>query len=115
MEAESTTVVDAVAAPLNYLAPTTDRPFAYAYEPPPGMPQRHGEIDRRIVAIRDGRPFARDFAQRGEGNVTNDLREHLVDGAEDHEGDYVGAKRGGINHASEQQAIAIVRQEAQDR
>src|SRR5690349_24833383 len=85
MEAESTTVVDAVEAPLNYLAPTTERPFAYAYEPPPGMPQRHGEIDRRIVAIRDGRPFAHDFALDREGFAWRHQPTRVVDFYDDDE------------------------------
>ncbi len=47
-----------VTAGLNYLAPMKERSVAYTFEPPPGKPQRNGEVDRRVVAIRDLRPAA---------------------------------------------------------
>jgi hypothetical protein len=67
MEGNSIAVFDTVEAPLNYLAPTAEKPYVYAYDPPPGMPARHGEVDRRAVTIRDGRRLAPEFSLDREG------------------------------------------------
>ncbi|HLJ62536.1 MAG TPA: CmcJ/NvfI family oxidoreductase [Stellaceae bacterium] len=42
---------------LNYLEAGIDKPFVYAYGPPPGEPARFGEIEPHLVAIHDGRPI----------------------------------------------------------
>lgn len=48
----------AIHATLNFLKPMEERPRSYQYDPPPGVPQRTGEADPHIVAIRDARPLA---------------------------------------------------------
>jgi hypothetical protein len=44
-----------IEAELTYLAAGSATPFAYAYAPPPGMPQRQGRYEARRVAIGDAR------------------------------------------------------------
>ncbi len=63
----------AVEAPLNYLAPGTDKPFIYVDAPPPGMPARNGSNETHRVVIRDGRPLVRRFSLEREGF---ELRRH---------------------------------------
>lgn len=65
--------LDAVEAPLNYLAPGTDKPFIYIDEPPPGMPARNGRNETHRVAIHNGRPLVRRFSLDREGF---ELRRH---------------------------------------
>jgi hypothetical protein len=48
----------AVEADLNYLAPTTERPRTYAYDPPPDVPRSTGVNASHRVPIRDARPIA---------------------------------------------------------
>src|SRR5262245_49819011 len=48
----------AVEAPLNYLVPTGERPRAYAYDPPTGVPRATGVHEPHIVPIRNARPIA---------------------------------------------------------
>ena len=57
----------AVEAPLNFLKPMTERLVSYQYEPPPGIPQRNGEDEAHIVAIRDARPLAGGLSLDAEG------------------------------------------------
>jgi hypothetical protein len=47
-----------VEAWLNFLKPMTERLVSYQYDPPPGIPQRNGEDEAHLVAIRDARPLA---------------------------------------------------------
>src|ERR1700723_2000449 len=47
--------INAVNAPLNYLAEATPKPVNYAYDPPAGGPGRSGKYVKQSVAIRDGR------------------------------------------------------------
>jgi hypothetical protein len=44
-----------VEAELNYLVPTGVRPRSYAYDPPPGVPQRTGEYRTHAVKITNAR------------------------------------------------------------
>ena len=57
----------AVEAPLNYLAPDSPPPVAYAYEPPPGVPLRSGRWEAQRVAIHDGRPIANELSLDKQG------------------------------------------------
>ena len=57
MQPHAATALDHVEAPLNYLVASGETPLVYAYEPPPGTPQRPGQYEPRQVAIRDGRPI----------------------------------------------------------
>ncbi|NIJ38509.1 hypothetical protein FHR22_003220 [Sphingopyxis panaciterrae] len=47
-----------VTAPLNFLRPMTERPVAYQFEPPPGIPLQSGTYDAHDMTIEDGRPLA---------------------------------------------------------
>ncbi|HVN28654.1 MAG TPA: CmcJ/NvfI family oxidoreductase [Candidatus Binataceae bacterium] len=51
-----------VQAPLNYLAPTAEKPRTYTYPPPEGIPQSNRRNDPRVVRIRNARPFAEDLS-----------------------------------------------------
>lgn len=57
MQPHAATALDHVEAPLNYLVASGETPLVYAYDPPPGTPQRPGQYEPRQVAIRDGRPL----------------------------------------------------------
>ena len=46
---------EAVEALLNYLAPMTEKPVSYTFQPPPGVPQRSGKADPHRVPIRNAR------------------------------------------------------------
>jgi hypothetical protein len=64
-------VVDlkSVVAPLNFMAPTAEKPVAYNYEPPPGVPVRTGTSEEHQVAIRDARPLIGRLSLDKEGFV----------------------------------------------
>src|SRR5580692_10664938 len=47
--------INAVNAPLNYLAEATPKPVNYAYDPPAGVPGRSGKYVKQSVAIQNGR------------------------------------------------------------
>src|SRR5207237_2972736 len=46
-----------VVAPLNFLVPMAEKPVAYNYEPPPGVPVRTGKSEEHQVPSRDARPL----------------------------------------------------------
>lgn len=75
MEHDTLTVAAEIEAPLNYLAPMDETPYSYTYEPPPGVPARTGEIDRRLVTIRNGRLIAGQLSLDREGFL---LRPHAT-------------------------------------
>ena len=58
-----------VVAPLNFLAPMTEKPFSYNYEPPPGTPLRNGRQETHKVTVRDGRPITDALSLDREGFV----------------------------------------------
>ncbi len=76
MQADRTVTLAAIEASLNYLAPGTDRPYVYTYEPPPGIPARCGSFERRTVSIHDGRKQERQFSLDKEGFA---LRRHATE------------------------------------
>ena len=59
----------AVVAPLNFLVPMAERPVAYNYEPPPGVPARTGKSEEHRVPIRDARPLIGRLSVDKEGFV----------------------------------------------
>jgi hypothetical protein len=69
MDGSAVADLKVVVAPLNFLAPMAERPVAYNYEPPPGVPQRTGRSVEHRVAIRDARPIAGRLALDKEGFV----------------------------------------------
>jgi len=58
-----------VVAPLNFLAPMAEKPVAYIYEPPPGVPVRTGKSEEHQVPIRDARPLIGRLSLDKEGFV----------------------------------------------
>src|SRR5215472_4835575 len=56
-------------APLNFLVPMAEKPVAYNYEPPPGVPVRTGESEEHWVKIRDARPLIGQLSLDREGFV----------------------------------------------
>jgi hypothetical protein len=56
-----------IEADLNYLAATGEKPVAYAFPPPPGVPWSTGEVEERATVIRDLRPAASEFSLDGVG------------------------------------------------
>lgn len=58
-----------VTASLNYLVPTAEKPVAYAYTPPPGIPQTTRQNDSRTVTIHNGRPLLNELSLDTQGFV----------------------------------------------
>jgi hypothetical protein len=58
-----------VVAPLNFLVPMAEKPVAYNYEPPPGVPARTGKSEEHRVPIRDARPLIGQLSLEKEGFV----------------------------------------------
>ena len=58
-----------VVASLNFLVPMAERPVAYNYEPPPGVPQRTGNYAMQRVMVRDARAVADALSLDREGFV----------------------------------------------
>ncbi len=59
---------DGIRATLNYLTRTAKKPYAYTFEPPPGVPARSGEIDAvNGISIRNARPFTGSYSLAAEG------------------------------------------------
>jgi hypothetical protein len=85
MEADAATVVDQVEAALNYLKPGIDHPFVYAYDAPPGMPQRNIEYQPRRVLVRNARPIAPELSLDKQGFLLRAHRSDVVDFYDDGE------------------------------
>lgn len=75
MDGEFALHLDAIQAPLNYLSPMAEKPYSYAYEPPPGRPQRSGQYAGQTVTIRNGRRLADALSLDREGFA---LRRHAT-------------------------------------
>jgi hypothetical protein len=56
-----------VEARLNYLAPMTERPRNYAYDPPVGVPRSNATPETHTVPIYDARPIASEISLDHEG------------------------------------------------
>ena len=54
-------------ASLNFLKPMAGRLVSYQYDPPPGVPQRNGEDEPHLVAVRDARPLAAELSLDEQG------------------------------------------------
>jgi hypothetical protein len=57
MDGLAATDLKSVVAPLNFLVPMVEKPVAYNYDPPPGVPIRTGKSEEHQVPIRDARPL----------------------------------------------------------
>ena len=69
MDGSAVADLKSVVAPLNFLVPMAEKPVAYNYEPPPGVPARTGEGETHRVAIRDARPLIGELSLDREGFV----------------------------------------------
>ena len=69
MDGSAVTDVRSVVAPLNFLVPMAEKPVAYNYEPPPGIPVRTGQRETHRVPIRDARPMIDQLSLDREGFV----------------------------------------------
>ena len=69
MDGMTSTALDSIVAPLNFLAPMAEKPVAYNYEPPPGTPIRTGHNVEFQVPIRDARPIIGRLSLDNEGFV----------------------------------------------
>jgi hypothetical protein len=58
-----------VVAPLNFLVPMAEKPVAYNYTPPAGVPVRTGTSEEHWVTIRDARPLIDQLSLDKEGFV----------------------------------------------
>jgi hypothetical protein len=58
-----------VVAPLHFLVPMAEKPVAYNYNPPPGVPVRTGKSEEHQVPIRDARPLVGRLSLDKEGFV----------------------------------------------
>jgi hypothetical protein len=67
MDGITTAALDSVVAPLNFLVPMAEKPVAYNYEPPAGVPQRTGHSVEYQVAIRNARPLIGQLSLDKEG------------------------------------------------
>lgn len=56
-----------IAADLNYLIPTAEKPFNYLYDPPPGIPRQNVNFDTHRVTIHDGRSLVSNLSLDREG------------------------------------------------
>ena len=68
-----------VEAELNYLAPMTERPRNYTYEPPAGVPRSNAEHEGRRVPIHDVRAIASEISLDGEGFALLDRQSAVRD------------------------------------
>jgi hypothetical protein len=59
--------LDHVQASLTYLADRSERPVAYLYEPPEGVPMRSGKNVKEPMTILNGRPVAKQLTLDGQG------------------------------------------------
>jgi hypothetical protein len=69
MDGSAVADLKSVVAPLNFLAPMAEKPVAYNYEPPPGVPVRTTKSEEHRVMIRDARPLTNQLSLDKEGFV----------------------------------------------
>src|SRR6266481_4664025 len=69
MDGSTAADLNSVLAPLNFLVPMAEKPVAYNYDPPPGVPARTGKNEEHLVPIRDARPLVGQLSLDKEGFV----------------------------------------------
>ena len=69
MDGMTSTNLDGIVAPLNFLVPMAEKPVAYNYDPPAGAPVRTGRNVEYQVPIRDARPMIEHLSLDKEGFV----------------------------------------------
>src|SRR5499427_3094225 len=69
MDGSAVADLKSVVAPLNFLVPMAEKPVAYNYTPPAGVPVRTGKSQEHRVTIRDARPLIGQLSLDKEGFV----------------------------------------------
>ena len=69
MDGSAVADLKSVVAPLNFLVPMAEKPVAYNYMPPPGVPLRTGKREEHRVTVRDARPLIGELSLDKEGFV----------------------------------------------
>lgn len=69
MDGLAHTDLRSIVAPLDFLVPMAEKPIAYNYEPPAGVPVRTGTSEEHRVTIRDARPLIGKLSLDREGFV----------------------------------------------
>ncbi len=69
MDGITTAGLDSIVAPLNFLVPMSEKPVAFNYQPPPGVPVRTGQSVQHQVPIRNARPLIDRLSLDREGFV----------------------------------------------
>ena len=69
MDGSTVADLNSVLAPLNFLVPMAEKPVAYNYDPPPGVPARTGKSEEHWVPIRNARPLVGQLSLDKEGFV----------------------------------------------
>ena len=69
MDGSAVADLKSVVAPLNFLVPMAEKPVAYNYTPPLGVPVRTGKSEEHWVSIRDARPLIGQLSLDKEGFV----------------------------------------------
>jgi hypothetical protein len=72
-------VAQDVEAAVTYLTPMAEKPVAYNYDPPPGVPQRTGEYLPHVVSIRNARPIADQLSLDKQGFILRTQRSRVAD------------------------------------
>jgi hypothetical protein len=67
MTAQTAIHAAAIHVSLNFLKPMRERLVSWQYDPPPGVPQRNGEDEAHVVAIRNARVRANGLSLDAEG------------------------------------------------
>ncbi len=77
--------LSSVVADMNYLAPMTERPRNYTFDPAPGVPRSNIENEVRAVAIHDARPVAGSVSLDANGFALVEHRSAVRDFFDDEE------------------------------
>ncbi len=77
--------LSSVVADMNYLAPMTERPRNYTFDPPRGVPRSNVENEVRAVAIHDARPVAGSVSLDANGFALVEHRSAVRDFFDDEE------------------------------
>jgi len=69
MDGLATMRLSGVAAPVNFTAPMSEKPYSYNYDPPAGVPVRNTENEAHTITVRDARAAADALSLDREGFV----------------------------------------------
>jgi hypothetical protein len=85
MDGDRLAAIDRVDGMMNYLVPNGEKPVAYQYDPPPGVPRRSGTYVDHSVAIRNGRLLAAELSLDKQGFILAPSATEVVDFYDDAE------------------------------